>query len=314
MNTYKQLSNKGKDFIRNETYTSIIVNSLVQLFEYKGLPDDTNIFEFENTLIWNGSAALVPYKDRFVPVTCKGIGMLNPEMKYDYYNTYYINHQPHKQNVPYEELAYCYNTKDRQPCLNILRFADLLSEVDLSMVFNVQRSRLAPIAVAEDDSQRLQIQNCLNATAKGNYEVITASILNNGTNQSGKVNILNLNDVTAIQYIQYLSEFHDSLTRRLYTMYGFAVQETSKHAQVNTDESNARDGVSWLIPDNMLECRKDFCRRFNKLYGTEITVDYSPLAKKEREIMESRSENNDTSTDTNNNNNTDSAAESNITE
>lgn len=312
MNTYKQLSNKGKDFIRNETYTSIIVNSLAQLFTYKGV--EFNQFEFENTLLWNGSAALVPYKDRFVPVTCKGIGMLNPELKYDTYNVYYLNKMPYKEAMSIDDLAYCYNTKDKQPALNILRFADLLSEVDLSMVFNVQRSRLSPIAIAEDDNQRIQLKNCMDATAKGNYEVIAASILNQGQSNSGKVNVLNLNDVTTIQYIQYLSEFHDALTRRLYTMYGFAVQETSKHAQVNTDESNARDGVSWLIPDNMLDCRKEFCERFNKIYGTNLSVDYSELAKAEREIMENRRNENETSRVTDNTDNTDSASEDNTAE
>lgn len=312
MNTYKQLSNKGKDFIRNETYTSIIVNSLAQLFKYEGV--DFNQFEFENTLIWNGDAALVPYKDKFVPCTCKGIGMLNPELKYDTYNVYYLNKMPYRDNMPIDELAYCYNTKDKQPALNILRFADLLSEVDLSMVFNVQRSRLSPIAVAEDDNQRIQLKNCMDATAKGNYEVIAASILNQGQTNSGKVNVINLNDVTTIQYIQYLSEFHDALTRRLYTMYGFAVQETSKHAQVNTDESNARDGVSWLIPDNMLDCRREFCDRFNKIYGTNLTVDYSDLAKAEREIMKNRRNENNETIRTTDNNNTDSAAESNTTD
>lgn len=306
MNTYKQLSNKGKDFIRNETYTSIIVNSLAQLFVYRGV--DFNQFEFENTLLWNGSAALIPYKDKFVPATCNGIGMLNPELTYDKYNVFYLNKQSYKMEMSIDDLAYCYNTKDKQPALNILRFADLLSEVDLSMVFNVQKSRLAPIAVAEDDTQRIQLKNCMNAIANGNYEVIAASILNSGQPNSGKVNVINLNDVTAIQYIQYLSEFHDALTRRLYTMYGFAVQETSKHAQVNTDESNARDGVSWLIPDNMLDCRRDFCKRFNKLYGTNLTVDYSPLAKCEREIMEIRRETNDTISDTNTDNSINNAS------
>lgn len=311
MNTYKQLSDKGKDFIRNETYMSIIVNSLVQMFEYKGV--DFNQFELENTLIWNGSAALVPYKDKYVPATFNGLGKRTPELLYEKYNVWYLNHDLYKQDVPLDKLAYCYNTKDRMPATNIQRFADMLSEVDLSMVFNVQRSRLAPIAIAEDDAQRKQLENCMDASAKGNYKVIAASILNMGTTQSGKVNIVNLNDVTAIQYIQYLSEFHDALTRRLYTMYGMAVQETSKHAQVNTDESNARDGVSWLIPDNMLACRKDFCDRFNKIYGTNLTVDYTPLFKAERELLKNRrdensndnSGNTDTATD-----NTNTATES----
>jgi len=314
MNIYKQLKSFGNIKTANEVYTSIIYNSLMQLFEYKGLDNVTSMTydNFEALLLTNGKATMIPYNDTFVPCSLYGMGEKNPLGNYENYTGYYINHHTAFENRPDKDIAVCRNTSDGLPALNVMRFADMLSEVDLSMVFNVQRSRLAPIAIAEDDTQRKQIQNCMNATAKGNYEVIAASILNSGQPNSGKVNILNLNDVTAIQYIQYLSEFHDALTRRIYTMYGFAVQETSKHAQVNTDESNARDGVSWLIPDNMLKCRKQFCDEFNKLNGTNLSVDYSPLAKCEREIMENRRETNDTVSDTNTNdsNNNDSAAKS----
>lgn len=311
MNTYKLLSDKGKDFMRNETYCSIIMNSLKQMFVYTGV--DFNADAFETLLLTQGKATLYKWKDEFCASTLVGCNMKLPNNKYETYNGNWINGEISFTDISYDKIAECRNTSDGLPALNVMRFADMLSEVDLSMVFNVQRSRLAPIAIAEDDAQRKQLESCMDASAKGNYKAIAASILNMGTTQSGKVNIVNLNDVTAIQYIQYLSEFHDALTRRIYTMYGMAVQETSKHAQVNSDESNARDGVSWLIPDNMLKCRKKFCDEFNKINGTNLSVDFSPLFKAEREIMENRKEGNendntgntDTATD-----NTDTATES----
>ena len=204
MNTYKMLSNKGKDFMRNETYCSIITNSLLQLFEYKGLDFEPD--KFEQLLITHGKATLIRYNDIYVPCTINGCGKMLPTGYYEDYNGNYINGELAFQNKLLTDVAICRNTSDGLPATNIMRFADMLSEVDLSMVFNVQRSRLAPIAVAEDDNQKIQIKNCLDATAKGNYEVIAASILNSGQPNSGKVNIINLNDVTAIQYIQYLSE------------------------------------------------------------------------------------------------------------
>lgn len=312
MNTYKLLSDKGKDFMRNETYCSIIMNSLKQMFVYDGL--EFNADAFETLLLTQGKATLYKWNDVYCASTLVGCNMKLPNNKYETYNGNWINGEISFTNVPWTEIAECRNTSDGLAALNVMRFADMLSEVDLSMVFNVQRSRLAPIAIAEDDSQRIQLENCMNASAKGNYKAIAASILNMGTTNSGKVNIVNLNDVTAIQYIQYLSEFHDQLTRRIYTMYGMAVQETSKHAQVNTDESNARDGVSWLIPDNMLKCRRKFCDEFNKINGTNLSVDYSPLFKAERELMNERNESNETNRNTDADNSEHSAAESNTAE
>lgn len=297
MNSYKHLSNKGKDIVRNATYTSIIVNSLNQMFEYKGMPDDFNIIRFENILLTTGRATFETWRGKLVPAYVDGQGLKLPDDTYEINLTRYVNGTETFERP--NDYPVCYNTGDRQPALNILRFADMLSEVDLSMVFNLQRSRLAPIPVAKNRALRDQIKNIFDAVKNGNYEAISADIdrdILNDSNQS--VEMINLNDPKAIEYMNYLSELHDSLTRRIYTMYGMAVQETSKHAQVNKDESNARDGVSWLIPDNMLNERKKFLKEWNRQNGTDFSVEYSELFKKEREIMEEKNNDNTRTPDT----------------
>lgn len=311
MNTYKLLSNKGKDFMRNETYCSIIMNSLKEMFVWSGL--DFNQDVFETLLLTSGKATLYKWGDTWCAATITGQGLKLPNNRFEKYNGLYANGIQAFNDVPWTEIAECRNTSDGLPALNVMRFADMLSEVDLSMVFNVERSRLAPIPVAEDDIQRKQLEDCMVASCNGNYKAITASFLNSGTPASGKINILNLNDVSAIQYIQYLSEFHDALTRRLYTMYGMAIQETSKHAQVNKDESDARDGVSWLIPNNMIRMRKKFCEEFNKINGTNLSVDFSELFKKERDVYENNGVN-DNDTDTARGDNSDDKRNANDTD
>lgn len=290
MNAYKHLTNKGKDITRNTTYASIITNSLVQMFEYSG--EDIDSKQFETALVTHGSATLAKFENKYYPVILTGNGKILPDRTFEKYHLIWFNNMEMLQNdVPREKVAVCRNTSDSLPALNILRFADMLSEVDLSMVFNLQRSRLAPIPIAKNKAVRTQLSNILQAVKNGNYEVISADIEKDLiTGKTNAVEMINLNDPKAIEYMNYLSELHDALTRRLYTMYGMAVQETSKHAQVNKDESNARDGVSWLIPDNMLYERKQFCERFNKLNGTNLSVDYSELFKAEREILNNRQE------------------------
>lgn len=294
INAYKHLSNKGKDITRNETYTSIITNSLNQMFDYKTDMSEISVIRFENILLSTGMATLYKWKDKTVPVIVRGAGLQNPDDTYEYYIAEYIN-GTESFELPFD-YPICFNTGDKKPALNILRFADMLSEVDLSMVFNLQRSRLAPVPIAKNRAIREQIKSILDGVKNGNYETISADLDHDFiTGKANSIEMLNLNDPKAIEYMNYLSELHDCLTRRLYTMYGMAIQETSKHAQVNEDESNARDGVSWLIPDNMLRMRKEFLKQYNAYTGTDYSVDYNKLFKAEREIMENRKEgNNDT--------------------
>lgn len=289
INAYKHLSNKGKDITRNETYTSIITNSLNQMFDYKTDMSEIGVIRFENILLSTGMATLGKWKNKTVPLIVRGAGMQNPDDTYDYYIAQYINGTDSFE-LP-SDYPICYNTGDKKPALNILRFADMLSEVDLSMVFNLQRSRLAPIPIAKNDRMRTQLQNILEGVKNGNYTPISAELdITDLEATKDPLEIISLNDPKAIEYMNYLSELHDCLTRRLYTMYGMAVQETSKHAQVNEDESNARDGVSWLIPDNMLRMRKTFIDDYNKYFNTDYSVEYNKLFKAEREIMENRKE------------------------
>lgn len=293
MNMYKLLSNNGKDMMRNETYCSIIGNSLKQMFTWSGIEFDQDVFE--TILLTSGKATLVPYEDGYTAVTLQGMGTKKPNNRYENYTAYYINNEIAFEDRPEKQVAVCRNTSDGLPALNIGRFADMLSEVDLSMVFNLQRSRLAPIPIAKTRAIMTQLKNIFSSIKNGTYDAISADLDRDFvTGKAQSVEMINLNDPKAIEYMNYLSELHDALTRRLYTMYGMAVQETSKHAQVNKDESNARDGVSWLIPDNMLRMRKKFCDEFNALNGTNLTVRYNELFIKERELMNDRSENNDT--------------------
>lgn len=304
MNAYKRLSNKGKDITRNTTYASIITNSLLQMFEYKTDMSVDCTTLFETLLLTHGKASIVEWNGKHVPVMIDGGGAYLPDGSHEYYTASYISGTD-SFNLD-NDYPICWNTSDRLPALNILRFADMLSEVDLSMVFNLQRSRLAPVPIAKNDAVRKQIDNIMTSIQNGDFKAISADIEKDIlTGKTQAVEMLNFNDPKAIEYMNYLSELHDALTRRIYTMYGMAIQETSKHAQVNKDESNARDGVSWLIPENMLRVRKDFINRFNKKFGTNWSVDFSDLFKKERDIYDSNG-NTDNRTDTINSNNSNS--------
>lgn len=281
MNMYKQLSASAKDLWRNETYMSIIFNSLVEMFTYTTNENDNiDTNKLEEYLHSYGIAGITEYNDRLIEVKAFPCGTLNRHGYADKYNLYFGDgHEYKSEATPSVDFALLCNTSDRMPNLELTRFADMLSEVDLSQVFNIQRSRLAPIIETCTDSQRVQVENILNSISKGNWKVISKGGLEQFNNLSQGLNVINFNPPEAIQYIQYLSEFHNELTRRLYTLYGMSIQGTGKHAQTNSDENHGRDSVSWLLPCNMLKSRNSGLQSWEKT--KHIKCDFGEIHKRE---------------------------------
>lgn len=281
MNMYKQLSASAKDLWRNETYMSIIFNSLVEMFSYTmNENDDVNTNKLEEYLHTYGVAGITEHNGKLTEVKAFPCGTLNTHGYADKFNLYFGNGNECKSGaIPTVDFALICNTSDRMPNLELTRFADMLSEVDLSQVFNIQRSRLAPVLETCTDSQRVQVENILNSISKGNWKVISKGGLEQFNNLSQGMNVINFNPPEAIQYIQYLSEFHNELTRRLYTLYGMSIQGTGKHAQTNSDENHGRDSVSWLMPCNMLKARNDGLQSWDKT--KHIKCEFGKIHKRE---------------------------------
>ena len=56
------------------------------------------------------------------------------------------------------------------------------------------------------------------------------------------------------------------------TRYGINNANTDKRERLNTDEVNANNQLVSLSGDIGLLCRKEACKKFNNLYGTNIDV------------------------------------------
>ena len=77
--------------------------------------------------------------------------------------------------------------------------------------------------------------------------------------------------------------------KRFYNIYGHALQTQNKTAQQTTDEIHGMDSTSWIIPLERLECRKKMVEEINDLFGTKMTVDFSPAWKLQFEKFKSDS-------------------------
>ena len=55
------------------------------------------------------------------------------------------------------------------------------------------------------------------------------------------------------------------------------MQNQNKRAQSISDEIHGQDSVSFIIPMQMLKCRQALCSEINRIFGTDISVKFSPV-------------------------------------
>jgi len=168
----------------------------------------------------------------------------------------------------------CYNNSLRCPDLDLLHTAETLAEIDTSLTAVIQWTRIAPFLVTRDSVTEKSLTEKIKQIRQGNPAVIVdegtaEALLRPGTSDLYKIDITEPERVTNAQY---LSELHDLVLRRYYTLYGIDTAKTSKHAQVTIDEATGMESLSWIMPLDMLRQREDFCRRYNEAFGTSWSV------------------------------------------
>ena len=258
------------------------VNDVLSMFNYKNMPDTINTEFFEMSLLFNGSVAI--YKENDALICAQG-GDTDGVDIYGYGKKYLCQTVTGKDSTTITKGVdgiVIYNNLTRSPDFNIFAFADMFTELELSEKLNVLFSRLTRLPYAEDAKQETQIKEAINSILNGDFACIISDNYKDGFFQNIKTDkFLDLADVRNIPYLQYLSEYFDVLSKRFYTKYGHSLQTTSKHAQVSRDEINGLNSVSWIYPQQMLECRKRGIDETNKLFNTNISVEFSPIWEKE---------------------------------
>lgn len=177
-----------------------------------------------------------------------------------------------------------YNNTLRLPDFNVVKYADMFTEVDTSLKCLLHNTRLHPIPIAKDRQTKAQIETALKDIDNGKptsilSENILEDIINN--TKSETIPIANITDVNASDKIQYVSNYYNDLRKRFFTMYGHAMINTSKLAQQSQSEVKDMDYISMVLPHNMLHSRLQGYDCLNKLFETNYTCDFSDTWKQE---------------------------------
>ena len=181
------------------------------------------------------------------------------------------------------DCAIIYNNTARQPQRDLIFDSLAYTEIDKSSNSNVIFARIAPIFSASNDNIKNAVKDILEKVISGDLEIVTSENIFDDLSIDNTDNLkaIDITHPERIQYLQYLSEYYDIITRRHFARRGLTLKTSAKHAQVSQDEVHGLDSVSWFYPLNKLKARLDAVAIINKIFGLSITVDFSEIWEQE---------------------------------
>ena len=310
---------------RYQTYFDLLFNILNNSFVYEGLPESINTDFLEGYLNIFGKVGFAKIDGDLI---C-GIGDYCGEVDFYGIGTDGIvtTCKGSKQSKLNTDVVIGNNNDTFQPEKLIYYIVHIIREIDKSIDCNVLFSRYIPIPIANDDKTKTAIDLVIQNLENGDTEtVVSDNILAKELGLDG-IQKLELNDVTKVDKLQYLSKMFDDILKRFFMFYGYNLKTINQGSQTNEDELHGSDTVSRLYQEVRLKQRKRMIDNLNKTFGLNASVRFNKaldnevkkndleMEKEEKEVEVLKNEinvdndNNSNNNDNNSNNNDNNANE-----
>lgn len=272
------MKSKTQNKVRYATYSNLLFNTMLEMFEWKNLPDSIPKRFLENILHATGEVFISRINDKLIA----SHGTLSGEVDEYGLGTDCIAVCPRGQAEGTRgiDIAYGINNDTATPDMLIYWIAHLLAETDKSIKLNVIYSRLLKIPKVSNESDRAMFEEILKKVMDGEPKAF-ASKDSLDLELGAGTECFELTDSNKIDKLPYLTQFFEDCLKRFYNFYGQPMQNQNKRAQSISDEIHGQDSVSFIIPMQMLRCRQALCDEVNRIFGTDISVDFSPVWKVE---------------------------------
>lgn len=293
LRTYREfiseiLPSFGRFDVRDkERNTALIVQTfldrLQSMFEYKGLPETIPQKYLEIYLQCNGSCIIADVKGSLYAL----VGALSDVPDAYYLPTRYVVANPYlKLSKTYtiepgkaQDAAFIRNDCFMTGTLPLIKkYASLMAENELSMNISVINSRIMSLISADTDAAFESAKKYMDDIEAGKLGAVASDPFFEGIkSQPYATGSHSMALTSLIEYEQYLKA-------SLYNELGLNANYNMKRESINSNESQLNDDMLTPLIDNMLECRREGLEIVNKLFGTDITVEFNS-AWKENEIV-----------------------------
>lgn len=261
------------------SYIVYMLDRIAQMFEYRGLPDTIPQRNLELLLQVNGFACIAKPKQGLYAFY-GGLG--------GFPDAYYM---PTECIVNNPALNYNRALKIGQDCVIIrndtmyrglmpmfAKYAELLAENDITFRIQSINTRISEIISAADDRTKASAEKYLKDIEDGKLAMIgTAAFFDGVKVQPGATDHQTFTEL--VEYNQYLraSWFNDI---------GIQANFNMKRERLNSDEVQLN--IKGLLPlvEDMLEQRRQGLDAVNKMFGTDISVDFKGVWKDTQQEVE----------------------------
>jgi len=241
-----------KQFNGNIIYSNLF-NSIIDMFDFEGLPDSIDKTMFFRFLYSSGMCA-IPLVDNAPVCICSRGGDVNAYGYGDKITATTQNGESYSGIVG-EDIALFKNNSYMYPEFYLLQTVDMLTELYTSLKCNIINSRLAPIGKAKSDTDKAALESAFTDIYKGKPSVVKNSDL-----FSDNENLIeNFTKPEHSAYIPYLSQLEDDILQKFYYHYGLNLNNVNKRAQVSAEEIQGADPLVWTVPlQKLSELEKGF--------------------------------------------------------
>lgn len=269
---YSELTNKYKAEKTIRMYINQNIRFLISMFNYNKLPTTLNKQFLELYLITTGKCIVGKINDELycTPASlCGEIGAYNLGTE-----AFGVCPIGEIRGTIGKDVVVGFNNCLMYPSLEVYNTSKMLTELDTSIMNNIHYSRMHPIPVVRDTKTKVSVDKIMEDLDDGNTKsILSENVCDELDSGIKSIDVINLTDVKESDKIQYLFHSKDDATRQFYNHYGMSAQGTSKMAQQSINELEG--GVSFVDPLDMLEQRKEMVAEINRIFGTEISVDFS---------------------------------------
>lgn len=263
------------------TWFNRLYNIAISRFEWLNLPDTCNEKFIEQVLFFNGF--MVGYKDTalnsFLIMPCTNNSVLDIFGYPAKVNAYGYNGYVAQNLTPYTitlgeeptraDAALLYANYSRCPDLPaVLYFARKLTKIDRTIDVNINVQK-TPYIISCGENQRLTVTNMFKQVDNFEPAIITTKFY--GLNGEKPINVMDLKP-------PFVADKMQTLKRQVYqealTYLGIEANTSEKAERQVTEELTANMGETESMRQSPLASRKQFCKEFNKIYGTNIDVKF----------------------------------------
>ena len=271
---YEYMKTKTGNHVRYATYFNLLWNTLLDMFVWEGLPDTIPKRFLESILHANGEVFVSEINGELI---ASG-GTLSGEVDAYGLGTDCIAVCPtgESQGKRGTDIAYGINNDTATPDMLVYWITHLLGETDKSIKCNVLFSRFTRIPKVASEKDKAMFEDIFKKLFDGEPQAFASSNALDLELRAG-TETFELTDVNKIDRLPYLTQFFEDCLKRFYNFYGQPMQNQNKRAQSISDEIHGADSVSFILPVQMLNCRRALCEEINRIFGTDISVKFSPL-------------------------------------